>query len=514
MTERNGRRTDLTTAVTVREVERKIAVPEGFSLPPLLGQVPGIVALRAREPSELVAAYHDTVDHRLARAGASLRRREGGPDSGWHLKLPAPQQEPGRDEIRLPLAAGEVGQVPESFAALVLPLVRGAPLAHLGTARTARAGWDLVDADGEVIAELVDDHVVVEPGGRHLRQLEIEACVPDERADEVLDAVVGLLVAAGGSLTTRTKAAAALGVDDPDGPVAIPASPRRGEPAGVLVRHVLATGVRDFLLADVDVRRRAPDAVHRMRVAARRLRSVLQVLSPLLDRDWAAALRAELRETAAAWGAVRDFEVQLGLLLTACAALPAPESEVAARAVRESLRAREGEALGDANAALYADRHLALVVDLVGAVAAPQLSGRAARPIVEVVPALVSGAVHQLRDAVEGLTLDATGEEWHRARVLAKRARYATDAVVPVLRRARRPAEQLSVLTELLGQVQDVAVGRRVLAGIAARSDSRAAYALGLLAGRQEQVELEARAAVLAAWPRIDEDLLRPLVRR
>lgn len=513
MSERSGRRPPLAPAVTVREVERKIAVPEGFTIPPLIGQVPGVAALRPLATTVLVAAYHDTADHRLARAGASLRRRDGGPDAGWHLKLPAPQEAPGRDEIRLPLTAGEVGQVPATLAAIVLPLVRGVPLTHLGTVRTERSGWELVDVDGEVLAELVDDRVLLEPGGRVLRQVEIEARVADGRADELLEAVVALLVEVGGSPTSQTKAAAVFGVLTVDGPVAIPAVPHRREPAGLLVRHLLATGVRDFLLADVDVRRRAPDAVHRMRVAARTLRSELQVFGPLLDHDWAAARRAELRETAAAWGAARDLEVQLGLLLAAAATLPAPEGERAARAVRESLRVREGEAIGDAGAALYAERHLALLVDLVGATADPRLSERAGLPIVDVFPTLVSGAIHRLWGAVEELALDGTAEEWHRARVLAKRARYATDAVAPVLRRARRSGDRLAILTDLLGQVQDAAVGRRLLAGIAAKSDNRAAYALGILAARQEQVELRARAAVLAGWPRIVQDLQRPLVR-
>ena len=39
----------------------------------------------------LTAAYLDTDDLRLARWRVSLRRREGGTDEGWHLKLPVAQ---------------------------------------------------------------------------------------------------------------------------------------------------------------------------------------------------------------------------------------------------------------------------------------------------------------------------------------------------------------------------------------------------------------------------------------
>ena len=73
---------------THREVERKVRVPEDFALPPLGGIAPGVTDVVAGEPFTMVAAYHDTRDLRLMRWGAALRRREGGPDEGWHLKLP------------------------------------------------------------------------------------------------------------------------------------------------------------------------------------------------------------------------------------------------------------------------------------------------------------------------------------------------------------------------------------------------------------------------------------------
>ena len=33
--------------------------------------------------------YYDTPSAHLAQFGVTLRRREGGPDAGWHLKVPA-----------------------------------------------------------------------------------------------------------------------------------------------------------------------------------------------------------------------------------------------------------------------------------------------------------------------------------------------------------------------------------------------------------------------------------------
>ena len=48
----------------------------------------GVVDLVGPEEQTLEAVYYDTEDLRLAQAGVTLRRRRGGDDAGWHLKLP------------------------------------------------------------------------------------------------------------------------------------------------------------------------------------------------------------------------------------------------------------------------------------------------------------------------------------------------------------------------------------------------------------------------------------------
>src|SRR5665647_3559319 len=168
-----------TTPMTHREVERKVRVPEDFALPPLGGIAPGVTDIVAGEPFTMVAAYHDTHDLRLIRWGATLRRREGGPDEGWHLKLPVADGESlVRDEIALPLDAGDVGHVPSEIADLIRAVVREAPLVHVVTVRTRRTPYVLLDGTGVPVAELVDDRVdVVEDGVvvRSFREIEVEA---------------------------------------------------------------------------------------------------------------------------------------------------------------------------------------------------------------------------------------------------------------------------------------------------------------------------------------------------
>jgi len=75
----------------------------------------GVAAVSELPEQLLDAIYYDTADLRLIGAGITLRRRTGGEDAGWHLKLPAGADT--RDEIRLPLTSTD-GAVPEELAAL------------------------------------------------------------------------------------------------------------------------------------------------------------------------------------------------------------------------------------------------------------------------------------------------------------------------------------------------------------------------------------------------------------
>src|SRR3954452_15918551 len=82
------------------EIERKFDVPPSFDLPDL-GTLPGVTRVTGPEERLLEAVYHDTADLRLARPRITLRRRTGGPDEGWHVKLPA--ADGARRELHSPL---------------------------------------------------------------------------------------------------------------------------------------------------------------------------------------------------------------------------------------------------------------------------------------------------------------------------------------------------------------------------------------------------------------------------
>src|ERR1700759_5313279 len=71
-----------------REFELKYEAGPDTVLPPL-EDLPQVASEAGPAEQNLEAEYYDTGDLRLLRAGVTLRRRRGGEDSGWHLKLPA-----------------------------------------------------------------------------------------------------------------------------------------------------------------------------------------------------------------------------------------------------------------------------------------------------------------------------------------------------------------------------------------------------------------------------------------
>lgn len=142
-------------AAIANETEVKYDVPAGVALS-RLGDLPEVARASGPADERLEADYYDTDDLRLIRAGVTLRRRRGGDDAGWHLKLPAGGQT--RREIRLPLG-GSDRQVPAELAGLVRVHTRGQPLRPVAQVTTNRRRLTLLGQAGESLAEVVEDDV-------------------------------------------------------------------------------------------------------------------------------------------------------------------------------------------------------------------------------------------------------------------------------------------------------------------------------------------------------------------
>ena len=197
-------------ALTHLEIEVKLDAGSDFVLPDL-GGLPGVSAVEDDEVQQLEAVYLDSADLRLARHGTTFRRRTGGSDAGWHLKLPAAKQ--GRIEVRR--APGRsVQAVPPKLLGLVRVQLRGEPVAPVARISTRRTVRRLLGDGGIVLAEVADDQVTAEAIGDELttdswREIEVELVQGDPA---LLAAASSLLVEAGAARSgSASKLQRALG---------------------------------------------------------------------------------------------------------------------------------------------------------------------------------------------------------------------------------------------------------------------------------------------------------------
>ena len=489
-----------------REIERKLEVPARFRLPALSGASVGIGRVVVQPILRLTADYYDTADLRLARNSVTMRRRTGGGDDGWHLKLPH-ADEATRDEVQLPSAS--VSQPPVALTLIALGITRGAELVPVATLRTERRPSLVYDGRGVVLAELTDDRVSVTIGGKvvsRFRELEVEAA--EGRTANDLEPIVTALVAAGATESGfASKVVRALGsraIEPPDVPT--PRKVRPQDTAGDAIQNLLARHVTAFITHDLGLRRGLPDSVHQLRVTARRLRSTLKVFASLLDAEWAADLRDELAWIAGELGAARDNEVLEIRLLAGLAEIDVKGTRQAAAVIRRELSRDEHRAALDVTAAMQSARYLALLDALVEAAAAPRLSAASSTAAGKALPPLMRSTWRRLARAVRALRQNGPDEAWHAARIRAKQARYAADALVPVFGRpAKQLAAQLEMVTELLGSHQDAAVAAEAAATLAAIKGvgGPGGYALGLLHDAQRAEVRSARREFKRIWPTV-----------
>lgn len=183
-----------------REVERKFEVLDSTPAPSFVGRFP-ITDVKRRPTETLQAVYFDTPEHDLAANRITLRRRTGGNDAGWHLKLPAGTS--ARTEIRTEL--GDGAEVPAVLRELVAEIVDNRPLVVIARISNQRTVDVLYGPDGIPLAEFCDDRVIASAEGheaeRHWREWELElaedSARDDATAEKLLTALGELLLDAG-----------------------------------------------------------------------------------------------------------------------------------------------------------------------------------------------------------------------------------------------------------------------------------------------------------------------------
>jgi CHAD domain-containing protein len=493
------------------EVEDKYDVAPDAVLPALDG-LPQVESVETSE-HRLEATYFDTTNLRLAAAGITVRRRTGGADDGWHLKLPA---DGARHEITVGLGRGKA-TVPKRLRETVRVFLGSEALGPIATLRTHRTDHRLLDASGLLLAAVSDDIVTAEVQTREIgwREWEVEL---GEGGDAMLKAAAALLRDAGARPSTaRSKLARAVGDRLTAAQTESATTPGKRDAAGVVVQARLRDQVAELRRRDPLVRQDLPGGVHKMRVATRRLRNALATHRPLLDQAVTEPIRDELKWLAGVLGDARDAEVLQARLTDKLDGLAGPS-------VRGPVRSRIKKDLGTeyrtAHAAvvetLESDRYFALLDGLDQLSSTPPWTKKAEQPVRGVLPKRVRHDWKRLKSRVDALADEPDAAlrstRLHEVRKAAKRARYADEPLVDVYGKdAKRFVKAMKRIQSLLGEQHDTVAARIRLRSMAdhAAEQGEDTFTLGVLHAREEHDGDELEAAFGPVWARARKKKLR-----
>ncbi len=452
--------------------------------------------------------YLDDANGSLARAGTGLRLRRG--DRGGELTCKARAAQNGARFERTEIVAEwpDPGtpqfatQLPELLRDAVEPYVCANPLVvvmRLDVVREHR----VLQHDGRDACELAIDRVTAHAGARSARfeEIELEALGDSAFAGQVAGELAHTLALEPATTDKPGHAAALLGMRRP---TTCPEALRPDEPAGRAVARAVEGHLATLQAAEAKVRQDpAPEHVHAVRVALRRLRSIVQAFAELWPIGAADSIRARLAAVSRRFGAVRDLDVLAVGLESAAASLPgdlrsatAPVAEWLERehaATRAHLVdwLRSTERLAE---------HQALLGDLRTIATG---SAGATMPLADLLRPRLQHAAASVRKKAGRLSDDPPLADLHRLRLANKRLRYlCEDFGRPTGLVEARVLRRVVRLQQVLGDVCDHELASQRLLALVDRPASATAASLAALGGLATWHAAAARDARQAALAR------------
>jgi CHAD domain-containing protein len=243
-----------------------------------------------------------------------------------------------------------------------------------------------------------------------------------------------------------------------------------------------------------------PEDLHKLRVAVRRSRAALRETKALLGDEQGLTLRAELKWLGGRLGPARDLDVLIERLRREVADLDGPDGVPAGKVVAQLEREREAaqrELLDALDSERYADT-LALLGKVVDAPAVATSDISLTR--------LTQREFRKLQRQVASLGPDASNDALHRARIQAKRLRYATELSSRLLgKRGEGVVSAAKTFQDVVGAHQDAVVAEEYIRDAARRIRGvGAGVAAGRLIERERERRAEARAELPDAWKRLE----------
>jgi inorganic triphosphatase YgiF len=457
------------------------------------------------ETRELRTTYFDTPDLRLQTQGVSLRVRES---KGKRVQTLKRGSGLAREEHEAPVA----GEHPDPSLGPLKDLLPNGEAQALGPAfdvHVTRRQRLVRYRDAEI--ELALDEGEVRGGDRSTPISEVELELKSGKPEALFHLARELDKAAPLYLSFDSKAARGQALV-----AGAPLQARRKErvelPADATAAEAFQATARNALgqiAANAAVLRAEPqpEAIHQLRVAARRLRSAVATFGPLLREKEAEAIKDELRWLAHACDAARNLDVLAERIRDAAGRKSSVDGLDALLGEVEAARAR---AAAQAAGAAGSERFRRLMIDATAWIeTGAWLTDKAGRDVREQkATAFAAAALDRRRKKLRKLADDleaASDEDRHEARIEAKKLRYAAETFASLFpeKATGRFIGKLKTLQEALGALNDAATAEPLLSGLDLSPQARAA-AEALLAHQTRGKPALVRDAV-KAFERLDE---------
>ena len=446
-----------------------LSVPAGVTA--RLGRARALASLRGgrTRTSRLRLTWHDSGHGQLAESGRALLEIEEAGRRLWRIE---PSCRDGERLWPLGLPASPIAEAADAASLVERPMFPVAPVAILDGRRLSLG---LGKGSGVVEIVLREGTLAAGASARKLARLSIYG-TPDSvfALAHELSGELGLQVPA---CSLSGEVLASLHASRPPPPPVLGRQLDVDDAFAHVVSQLAATIVHHAPGAREAT---APEPVHQMRVALRRLRSALSLFGrvacgPELDK-----VRGDLRELARALGPARDWDVFLGG--TGCEIRRLLPNEPAVLRLNRAAVRRRAAAYAALGRVLDGPAFQRTLLDLIElAVVRPWR-----RDLVQDRPTLEAFARHALdrkRRRVIAADEDLSAlpaEALHTLRIRCKQLRYTAEFFAPLApgKQTRRFLRRLATVQERLGQLNDGAVAAELLDELGSRG-----FAAGIVRG-------------------------------
>lgn len=457
----------------IEEIEVKLALPAREVAK--LRRSPFWRGLKDGGSRTLLSTYFDSPARHLFRNGFTLRQRRGDDTAEQTLKWDGAEHNSlSRTEWTWPLEE-PTGELRELSAVKPLQRLDGfdsadlQPLCEVEYRRALRF-WQ----DGDTTVELALDIGAINAAGRSapLSELELELKAGDPATLFALARQINAFVTVCPSIESKGARGLSLASGEP----AVwhkPTFPALDKAMSLdaAIASIVSTSL-EHLLLNLPCARSGDhvEGIHQMRVAIRRLRSVLKMVRPVLESGREASLNDRLKALASELGPVRDLDVFHAVLLPA--ARPAVANELAFEKLDRLIGRMRSDAQARACAALTAPAFGALMIDLLEWTSLrtwrDQPKRKAAPKLFAPARKTVGGRLDKLHRHVRRrgrnfVSLESEGR--HELRIAIKQLRYAIDLLGGLYPKNRVTAyrRQLSALQDRLGNDNDVLAATAII---------------------------------------------------